>query len=106
MSVEFPEGEKCVLCCFISSVIWQKPDLETSSAGCFRSCNYRFFLRSCLFHAFNHHTDGLNHCQPTTHSDRPQSFWIAGKALEWLEGQMDVQTAWKLESILVEKLLI
>lgn len=98
-------GETCVCAVFFFfNWIWQKPDLAACSAGCFRSCNYHF-SSSCLFHAFNRYTDGLNHCQTTAQPDWPQSFWIAGKAFEWLEGQTDTQTVWKSESLVIYRVL-
>lgn len=95
-SAEFPEG-KNVFVLFYSNWIWQKPDLATCSAGCFRRCNYHF-SSSCLFHAFNGYTDGLNHCQTTAQPDWPQSFlekhWNGWKARRTHKQRRNRNASW------------
>lgn len=90
----------CAVLIFFSNWLWQTPDLATCAAGCFRSCNYHF-SSSCLFYAFNRHTDGLNHCQTTAQPDWPQPFWTVGRAFGWLEGQTDTQRAWNSDCIMI-----
>lgn len=94
--------EKNVLFLFFSNWFWQKPDLATCSAGCFRSCNYHF-SSSCLFHAFNRHTDGLNHCQTTAQPDWPQSFCMLEKDLNsWKARRTHKQRGKRNESWFIE----
>lgn len=94
-------GKKNVLF-FFSNWFWQKPDLATCSAGCFRSCNYHF-SSSCLFHAFNRHTDGLNHCQTTAQPDWPQSFCMLEKDLNsWKARRTHKQRGKRNESWFIE----